>query len=61
VLIARGLLAVVLILLGAVILARMLQAASSGLAILPGVVLGGAMIALGLHRIWLIARARRMM
>jgi RsiW-degrading membrane proteinase PrsW (M82 family) len=61
VLLARGLLAIAMILLGAVILARMLQAASSGPAILPGVVLGGAMIALGLHRIWLIARVRRMM
>jgi RsiW-degrading membrane proteinase PrsW (M82 family) len=61
VLLARGLLAIALVLLGAVILARMLQAASSGPAILPGVVLGGAMIALGLHRIWLIARVRRMM
>jgi len=48
-----------MILCGAVILVRMLPYAGAGLAILPGVVLAGAMIALGLHRILLILRARR--
>jgi hypothetical protein len=61
VLLARGVLAIAMIACGAVILARMLPAASAGLAILPGVVLGGAMIALGVHRMLLIARVRRMM
>jgi hypothetical protein len=61
VLLARSVLAVAMIVCGTVILARMLASASAGLAILPGVVLAGAMIALGLHRMFLIARVRRMM
>ena len=56
----RGLLAVVMIALGVVILARMLVVASAGLAIVPGLVLGAAMIALGVHRLSLILRIRRM-
>ena len=58
-LLLRAVLAVAMILCGAVILARMLASLSAGFAILPGVVLAGAMIALGAHRIALIARARR--
>ncbi|MGB8909974.1 MAG: hypothetical protein WCC84_14610 [Candidatus Cybelea sp.] len=60
-LLARGVLAIAMIACGAVILARMLASATAGLTILPGVVLGGAMIALGVHRMLLIARVRRMM
>ncbi|HZY96094.1 MAG TPA: hypothetical protein VFE35_03235 [Candidatus Cybelea sp.] len=55
----RALLSVAIILCGVVILARMLQALpAGGFAILPGVVLGAAMIALGAHRLSLILRAR---
>jgi hypothetical protein len=61
VLLARSVLAIAMIACGAVILARMLASASAGLTILPGIVLGGAMIALGVHRMLLIARVRRMM
>jgi hypothetical protein len=61
VLLARSVLAVAMIACGAVILARMLAVAGAGFAILPGVVLGSAMIALGVHRMLLIARVRRMM
>ncbi len=44
---------------GIVILARMFASArDGGFAILPGVVLGAAMIALGAHRMSLILRAR---
>ncbi|HET6274356.1 MAG TPA: hypothetical protein VFE16_00290 [Candidatus Cybelea sp.] len=56
----RGVLAVVMIALGLVILARMLVVASAGFAIVPGLVLGAAMIALGFHRLSLILRNRRM-
>ncbi|MGB8966360.1 MAG: hypothetical protein WCB99_12025 [Candidatus Cybelea sp.] len=58
-LLMRAVLAVVTIACGIVILARMLAlAGTGGFAIVPGVVLGGAMIALGAHRISLILRAR---
>lgn len=57
-LILRAALAVVMILLGIVILARMLLTLAAGFAVLPGIVLAGAMIALGAHRISLILRAR---
>ncbi len=56
----RAALAVAMILCGIVILARMLQTLSAGFAILPGIVLAAAMIALGAHRIALILRVRRM-
>lgn len=56
----RAALALAMIVCGLVILARMLQTLNAGFAILPGVVLAGAMIALGAHRIALILRARRM-
>jgi hypothetical protein len=59
VLLFRAVLAVATIVAGAVILVRMLASVGSGFAILPGVVLGAAMIALGAHRISLILRARR--
>jgi hypothetical protein len=60
-LLARGLLAVAIMSCGAVILARMLGSLrEGGFAILPGVVLGAAMIALGAHRLSLILRARAM-
>lgn len=56
----RGVLAVVTVALGLVILVRMLLVASAGFAIVPGVVLGAAMVALGIHRLSLIVRIRRM-
>lgn len=57
---ARGALSVAMVLLGAVILVRTLALArSGGFGILPGVVLGIAMVALGAHRISLILRLRR--
>lgn len=58
-LLLRGALAVAMIACGAVILVRMLAFIGAGLAIAPGVVLAVAMIALGIHRISLILRARR--
>lgn len=58
-LIFRAVLSVLTIVVGAFILVQMLANARSGFAIVPGVVLGAAMIALGAHRISLILRARR--
>jgi hypothetical protein len=60
VLFVRGLLAVAMILCGIVILARMLASLGAGFAILPGIVLAAAMIALGVHRLSLILRVRGM-
>lgn len=56
-LIVRTLLSIAIALVGAVLIVRML---SQGLhfAILPGIVLGFAMLALGLHRLSLILRMR---
>ena len=57
----RTLLAVAMVLCGLVILVRMAEALPEGrFAVLPGIVLGGAMIALGVHRLSLIARVRGM-
>jgi hypothetical protein len=57
---SRGLLSALTIVLGIVILARVFPLArSGGFAILPGVVLGLAMIAYGVHKISLIVRLRR--
>jgi hypothetical protein len=61
VLLFRAVLAVAMILCGIVIFARMLGSLSAGFAVLPGLVLGLAVIALGAHRLSLIVRARRMM
>lgn len=59
VLLFRTALAIVMMLLGAYILAQMLVAAhAGGFAIVPGVVLGAAMLALGVHRLRVIARVR---
>lgn len=55
----RSALAVAMILVGLIILVRMLEAFRAGYAIVPGLVLAAAMIALGAHRIALIVRARR--
>jgi hypothetical protein len=55
----RAVLAVAMILIGIVIVARMLLTLTAGIAVLPGLVLGGAMIGLGVHRISLILRARK--
>jgi hypothetical protein len=55
----RAVLAVAMIVCGLVILARMLFTLAAGFAILPGIVLAGAMIGLGAHRISLILRARK--
>ena len=58
-LLLRTALAIAMVVCGAVILARMLLTLRAGLAILPGVILAAAMIALGLHRLALIVRLRR--
>jgi len=59
VLLIRGILSLAILLCGLVIVARMLASVrEGGFAILPGVVLGAAMIALGMHRLALILRAR---
>jgi hypothetical protein len=59
VLLVRAALAMAITLCGVVILARMFEAwHDGGWRILPGVVLGAAMIALGAHRLSLILRAR---
>ena len=56
---ARAVLSIAIALCGVVIFARMLgYAREGGIAIVPGLVLGAAMIALGAHRISLILRAR---
>jgi hypothetical protein len=58
-LIFRGGLAVVMAAVGSVILVRTLALApAGGFKILPGLVLGAAMLALGVHRISLIVRMR---
>lgn len=59
-LLVRGFLALAMIVCGGIILGRMVAALGAGFAIVPGVVLGGAMIALGIHRLSLILRVRRM-
>lgn len=57
---SRGLLSALIVALGVVILVRMLPLAhAGGLAILPGVVLGAAMIAYGVHKLSLIVRMRK--
>lgn len=57
---SRGLLSALTIVLGTVILVRMAPLArTGGFSILPGVVLGLAMIAYGVHKISLIVRLRR--
>ncbi|HEY1882588.1 MAG TPA: hypothetical protein VGG51_06050 [Candidatus Cybelea sp.] len=60
-LLLRAVLAGAMILLGIVILVRMLVVLPmGGFAVVPGVVLGVAMIALGVHRLRLIARVAGM-
>jgi hypothetical protein len=54
----RGFLAAATAVVGAVVLVRML-AFGIRIETLPGIVLGVAMIALGVHRLSLIARRRR--
>lgn len=57
----RALISLATVLVGIAILARMLaEVRGAGFMILPGVVLGAAMIALGAHRLSLILRARSM-
>ena len=56
-LVFRAVLAAVMVLLGAYILVQMLGSARvGGFEIVPGVVLGAAMLLLGAHRLRLIAR-----
>lgn len=57
-LLVRGILAAGLIVVGAILIVRV---ASAGLRveIVPGIVLGAAMIALGFHRLQLIGKVRR--
>jgi hypothetical protein len=55
----RGIMGAAYILFGAVVVARISALApQAGLRIVPGIVLGMAMIALGAHRLWLIKRTR---
>lgn len=55
----RTVLAAAMVLLGAAVVVRMfVLMPASGVAIVPGLVLGAAMIALGAHRLSLIARVR---
>jgi hypothetical protein len=57
VLVFRAALAAVMVLLGVYILVEMFSAArAGGFAVVPGVVLGAAMLLLGAHRLRLIAR-----
>ena len=56
----RGALAAAMVVCGIVVLVRMLQSIAAGFAILPGIVLAAALIALGVHRLALIWRVRRM-
>ena len=57
---SRGLLSTLIVAFGVVILVRMVPLArGGGFAILPGVVLGLAMIAYGVHKLSLIVRMRR--
>jgi hypothetical protein len=59
VLVVRAVLAGAILLCGIVILTRMAESMrEGGFAILPGVVLGAAMIALGGHRLSLLLRAK---
>lgn len=57
-LLLRGALAIGMAVCGAIVFVRV---AAYGLRLetMPGIVLGGAMVALGLHRLSLIARVRR--
>ena len=57
-LLVRAALSIAIAVCGAVIVARMLQSREAGVAIVPGLVLGAAMIALGIYRISLILRVR---
>jgi hypothetical protein len=57
-LLLRTILAGVMVFLGTYILIQMLAASRAGWEIVPGVVLGAAMIALGVHRLRLIGRLR---
>jgi formate/nitrite transporter FocA (FNT family) len=55
----RGIMAGAYILFGTIVVVRMAAyAAQAGTRIVPGIVLGAAMIALGAHRLWLIRRVR---
>lgn len=55
-LVFRAVLAAVMVVLGATIIVQMLAAGTSDFKILPGIVLGVAMLLLGVHRLRLIAR-----
>ena len=59
-LISRGALSAIMIVLGIIILIRMLPLVSTGgFATVPGLILGAALIALGVHKISLILRVGR--
>ncbi len=54
---SRGALSAVMVVLGVVVLVRMLpHVPAAGFATVPGLILGGALIALGVHKISLILR-----
>jgi hypothetical protein len=57
---SRGALSAIMVVLGIVVLVRMLpHVASGGFATVPGLILGAALIALGVHKISLILRVGR--
>jgi len=57
---SRGALSALMVVVGCVVLVRLVPLAHAGIvALLPGAALGAAMIALGVHRLSLIARIRR--
>ncbi len=57
----RGIMSAAYVLFGAIVLVRLAAfAPQAGFRIVPGVVLGAAMIALGVHRLWLIRRTKDM-
>jgi uncharacterized membrane protein HdeD (DUF308 family) len=59
-LVSRGALSAIMVVLGIIILVRMLPLVSTGgFATVPGLILGVALIALGVHKISLIIRIRR--
>ncbi|MBV9232665.1 MAG: hypothetical protein JO030_01370 [Candidatus Eremiobacteraeota bacterium] len=59
VLLVRALLSVAIVVCGGIVLAEMFASMRmAGIMVLPGTVLGAAMVALGTHRLLLIARVR---
>jgi hypothetical protein len=59
-LVSRGAMSAIMVILGIVVLVRMLPLVTTGgFATVPGLILGAALVALGVHKISLILRIRR--